>query len=96
VKARVFLLFVSLLLTLRVPPDYIPVPVILSALRREGIKSLMVEGGARVINSFLAYPTLVRRIIVTVAPVFVGKDGVGYGIQNKVRCSRRSMRRTRD
>jgi 2,5-diamino-6-(ribosylamino)-4(3H)-pyrimidinone 5'-phosphate reductase len=49
----------------------------------------MVEGGARVIQSFLAESTskeghsastrVVDSVIVTVAPVFVGDDGVGYG-----------------
>jgi riboflavin biosynthesis pyrimidine reductase len=36
-----------------------------------GIKSLMVEGGARVITSFLA-AGLVDSIVITIAPVFVG------------------------
>ena len=49
----------------------------------------MVEGGATVIKSFLSSATsssetssasgLVDIVIVTVAPVFVGASGVGYG-----------------
>lgn len=39
----------------------------------------MVEGGAQIIDSFLAEPNLVDVVIVTIAPVFVGRDGVGYG-----------------
>lgn len=45
----------------------------------------MVEGGATVIQSFLAGPSpdaktsYVDSVIVTVAPMFVGADGVGYG-----------------
>jgi 2,5-diamino-6-(ribosylamino)-4(3H)-pyrimidinone 5'-phosphate reductase len=37
----------------------------------------MVEGGARVIQSFLS-ERLVDALIVTTAPVLVGGDGVGY------------------
>lgn len=37
----------------------------------------MVEGGATVIQSFLT-ESLVDTVIVTVAPIFVGADGVGY------------------
>jgi riboflavin biosynthesis pyrimidine reductase len=37
----------------------------------------MVEGGARVIQSFLA-ERLVDALIVTTAPVLVGGDSVGY------------------
>lgn len=37
----------------------------------------MVEGGQRVISSFLSWePTLVDIAIVTVAPMFVGLNGV--------------------
>lgn len=39
-------------------------------------RSLMVEGGASVISSFLSTPGLVDLVIVTVAPVLVGDDGV--------------------
>lgn len=48
----------------------------------------MVEGGASIIESFLAEASLhstqnkasiVDTIIVTVAPTFVGSDGIGYG-----------------
>jgi 2,5-diamino-6-(ribosylamino)-4(3H)-pyrimidinone 5'-phosphate reductase len=39
----------------------------------------MVEGGARVIQSFLASRHLIDSTIVTIAPVLVGRDGVGYG-----------------
>ena len=42
----------------------------------------MVEGGARIIRSFLssaASERLFDALIVTTAPVLVGCDGVGYG-----------------
>lgn len=37
----------------------------------------MVEGGAKVITSFLQ-SGLVDRLIVTMSPCFVGADGIGY------------------
>ena len=37
----------------------------------------MVEGGARIIGSFLKEGT-VNALIITIAPVFVGEAGVGY------------------
>eukprot|EP01134_Creolimax_fragrantissima_P002063 CFRG2063T1 len=43
---------------------------VLEILKQRGIKSLMVEGGASVINSFLS-SRLVDFVVVTVAPVFV-------------------------
>ena len=42
----------------------------------------MVEGGARIIQSFLAESpnaSMIDTVIITVAPTFVGDDGVGYG-----------------
>jgi len=59
----------------------IPIPVILEKLRSLGISSLMVEGGARVIDSFLQAnlsTPLVDSLIVTVAPTLVGSGGVAY------------------
>jgi 2,5-diamino-6-(ribosylamino)-4(3H)-pyrimidinone 5'-phosphate reductase len=41
----------------------------------------MVEGGARVIQSFLSSAAsghLVDALIVTTAPILVGREGVGY------------------
>ncbi|KAF9469785.1 dihydrofolate reductase-like domain-containing protein [Collybia nuda] len=62
----------------------LPIPTILEALYASGIHSVMVEGGARVIGSFFSAKTpsgdsIVDSLIVTVAPTFVGEDGVGYG-----------------
>lgn len=76
--------------------NLISIDALLTALRAMGIRSLMVEGGAQVIQSFLAAApgctrglpaassqavssNLVDMIIVTVAPTFVGGDGIGYG-----------------
>lgn len=54
------------------------------------VHSLMVEGGALIIGSFLTEASsslrintskcIVDTVIVTVAPTFVGDDGIGYGI----------------
>ena len=39
----------------------------------------MVEGGARIIGSFFAAPEkIVDALIITVAPILVGSDGLGY------------------
>jgi len=44
-----------------------------------GIRSLMVEGGAQIIDAF-ARSGLVDRLVVTVAPVVVGPQGIGYSL----------------
>jgi len=53
------------------------IPEILKVLKDLGICSLMVEGGAKVIGSFLA-ESIVDVLIITVAPVLVGSDGITY------------------
>lgn len=56
------------------------VRALLVKLKEMEIRTLMVEGGARVIGSFLeAAGESVDTVVVTVAPTFVGKGGVGYG-----------------
>ncbi|KAH9950862.1 dihydrofolate reductase-like domain-containing protein, partial [Amylocystis lapponica] len=76
--------------------NLVAIPALLRTLHDLGIRSLMVEGGARVIRAFLATagsaseetldessdgspPNLVDMVIVTVAPMLVGANGVGYG-----------------
>ncbi|KAJ1830214.1 2,5-diamino-6-(ribosylamino)-4(3H)-pyrimidinone 5'-phosphate reductase [Coemansia sp. RSA 2706] len=51
------------------------VDAVARALRQLGILRLMVEGGARVIQAFLASP-IVDLLIVTIAPTLVGERGV--------------------
>ncbi|ANB15575.1 Rib7p [Sugiyamaella lignohabitans] len=41
-----------------------------------GLGSIMVEGGATVINSLLEQPDLVDSVIITIGPVFLGNQGV--------------------
>jgi 3,4-dihydroxy 2-butanone 4-phosphate synthase/GTP cyclohydrolase II len=51
--------------------DQVDLKALLARLAESGINSLMVEGGARVITSFLA-ARLVDRLVITVAPLLVG------------------------
>ncbi|KND92998.1 2,5-diamino-6-ribosylamino-4(3H)-pyrimidinone 5'-phosphate reductase [Tolypocladium ophioglossoides CBS 100239] len=53
-------------------------PDVLAALSAEGLSSVMVEGGAQVINSLLdpACHVLVDSVIVTIAPTWLGQGGV--------------------
>ncbi|KAK4554261.1 2,5-diamino-6-(ribosylamino)-4(3H)-pyrimidinone 5'-phosphate reductase [Recurvomyces mirabilis] len=50
--------------------------VILTELKRRGIESVMIEGGATAIASLLAQPELVDSVIVTLAPTWLGAGGV--------------------
>ncbi len=50
---------------------------VLQTLRLNQVNSLMVEGGAQVIESFLSEPSFVDRVVITTAPVLVG-TGVAY------------------
>jgi 2,5-diamino-6-(ribosylamino)-4(3H)-pyrimidinone 5'-phosphate reductase len=53
--------------------------IILDALKKRGIQSVMIEGGGFVINDLLgpgpAY-SLINSVIVTIAPTWLGKGGV--------------------
>lgn len=53
---------------------------VLAVLREEGVESLMVEGGAQVINELLELSNrgvdVVDSVIVTIAPVWLGSGGV--------------------
>ncbi|KAI0361033.1 bacterial bifunctional deaminase-reductase [Trametes cingulata] len=70
----------------------IAIPDLLTALHELGVRSLMIEGGARVIRSFLsaahtqpsaelAHKKTVDALVITVAPTLVGSAGVGYGAE---------------
>ncbi|KAF9934029.1 2,5-diamino-6-(ribosylamino)-4(3H)-pyrimidinone 5'-phosphate reductase, partial [Modicella reniformis] len=56
-------------------PGRLSIPDLLSKLHQQSIRSLMVEGGAGVVSSFLK-SGLVDAFLLTVAPVYVGKDGI--------------------
>ncbi|KAI1133115.1 dihydrofolate reductase-like domain-containing protein [Nemania abortiva] len=50
---------------------------ILSAVQQQGLRSIMIEGGGEVINSLLGdNASLVDSVIVTIAPIWLGKGGV--------------------
>lgn len=52
-------------------------PDVLAALAGRGISSIMIEGGGTIINDILSrYLHLVDSVIVTIAPVYLGKGGV--------------------
>ncbi|KAF9502247.1 bacterial bifunctional deaminase-reductase [Pleurotus eryngii] len=63
----------------------IDIRAVLKTLSELGVRSLMVEGGASVIKSFfrgVSNPSgnFVDAVIVTVAPVFVGQQGIRYDL----------------
>jgi 2,5-diamino-6-(ribosylamino)-4(3H)-pyrimidinone 5'-phosphate reductase len=49
---------------------------VLKALKAEGINSVMIEGGATVINTLLARSDLVNSVIVTIAPTWLVQGGL--------------------
>jgi 2,5-diamino-6-(ribosylamino)-4(3H)-pyrimidinone 5'-phosphate reductase len=55
--------------------DRIPLFKVFKVLKENGIKTLMVEGGAKIIQSCLT-SKLCDQLIITVAPLFIGADGV--------------------
>ncbi|TDL28068.1 bacterial bifunctional deaminase-reductase [Rickenella mellea] len=58
---------------------HLSVSALLEALYQRNVRSLMVEGGATVISSFLISGH-VDNLIVTVAPTFVGEEGLSYEV----------------
>jgi 3,4-dihydroxy 2-butanone 4-phosphate synthase/GTP cyclohydrolase II len=74
---------------------------VLRVLRGEGMRTLLVEGGARVITSFLA-AGLVDRVVVSIAPLILGAgtDSVGdlgaARIGDALRLARRRVHRAGD
>lgn len=54
---------------------HLSIPHLLSTIQSQSIRSLMVEGGASVISSFLE-SGLVHSVLLTIAPVYVGQSGV--------------------
>jgi len=55
---------------------YLDLMDVLYQLRCRNIQSVMVEGGARVLESFLKNPYLVQAVCITTAPVHLGPEGV--------------------
>ena len=77
-------------------PRGVDLPRALETLRTLGVRSLLVEGGARVITSFLA-EKLVDRLVVGIAPTIIGSgiDAVGdlgvARVAESVRLTNRSV-----
>ena len=61
--------------------NQMPWPTILRTLKAKGIDSVMIEGGATVINTLLMMPELVDVCIVTIAPTWLGSGGVNVAPQ---------------
>jgi len=56
---------------------YVGFPSMLVTLKAIGINSVMVEGGATIINNLLSdYADLIDSVIITYAPVYLGEEGV--------------------
>ena len=49
---------------------------ILMCLKSRGVNSVMIEGGANVINALLALTDLVDSVVITIAPTWLGQGGV--------------------
>lgn len=56
--------------------DYLDLKEAVEKLSDLGIRSVMVEGGALVINSFLEEKQLVDVVVLTIAPKYLGSDAV--------------------
>ncbi|CAI5757179.1 unnamed protein product [Candida verbasci] len=77
--------------------------LILSELYKLGLNSIMIEGGATIINELLLQKDLINSLIITIAPIFLGVQGISIspdfqvelkdikwwtGIQDSILCSR--------
>ncbi|KAJ7897130.1 dihydrofolate reductase-like domain-containing protein [Mycena olivaceomarginata] len=65
------------------PAGESPLTAVLALLRAEGVRSLMVEGGAQIISAFFAAASETRcvdTLLITTAPLIVGAAGVGYDV----------------
>ena len=82
-------------------PGGVDLPDALARLRLRGVRSLLVEGGARVITSFLT-EKLVDRLVIGIAPTIMGAgiDAVGdlgvSRVKDGVRLTNRSVHRAGD
>ncbi|PPQ79415.1 hypothetical protein CVT25_002685 [Psilocybe cyanescens] len=65
----------------------VSIPSALQVLKDLGLRTLMVEGGAQIIASFLT-AAVVDSLIITTAPVLVGEVGVGYAYPTNLSESR--------
>lgn len=54
----------------------IPWEYLLKGLRECGFNSIMIEGGASIINELLSQPALVDSVVITIAPTWLGQGGL--------------------
>ena len=62
---------------------------ILKTLGQKGIGSVMIEGGAKIINDLLSEPDLVDSMIVTIAPTWLGQGGIAVSPAPKAEAGQR-------
>lgn len=55
--------------------DRLPLNLVLQTLKARGIETLMIEGGSKIIQSCVS-SGLFDQLIITIAPIFIGADGV--------------------
>ena len=67
----------------------IPWQLILRTLGQKGVGSIMVEGGATVINDLISQPDIIDSVIVTIAPTWLGQGGVAVSPASKIEDGRR-------
>lgn len=77
----------GVVIMLRSGDGHIDWDVLCHALKRSQIDSVMIEGGARVINEMLEKPGLVDSLIVTIGPVYLGNMGVQVSPSSNVQLS---------
>ncbi|TKA31624.1 hypothetical protein B0A50_01701 [Salinomyces thailandicus] len=65
------------------PVEWLDWVDILKHIKRMGINSVMIEGGATIISTLLSLPHLVHSVIVTVAPTWLGEGGVAVSPAQK-------------
>ncbi len=70
--------------------EHIDLRCLLSGLFERGVRSLMVEGGARVLTSFLM-SGLVDRVSVTIAPVYIGGLPIAANLSRAMEAGRRRL-----
>lgn len=55
--------------------DRLPLQKVFETLKQQGINSVMIEGGSRIIQSCLVSNSF-DQLIITIAPIFIGSEGV--------------------
>jgi riboflavin biosynthesis pyrimidine reductase len=56
----------------------LPIPEVMESLAKRGYQSVLVEGGSRVITSFIKV-RMMSKIVVTIAPILIGNGIRAFG-----------------